>query len=107
MLSSQDQQHLQKPQQSSSNAAASRLLGTDFSLGDANGGLGNNSTLNNFLLAPIPFTPPTLGSLGMGSNTASPFGSRGELSGNNELSSMMGWAGTNLICPSTSSPFDN
>jgi len=107
MLLPQNQQHPQKPQQSSSNAAASRLLGTDFSLGGANGGLGNNSTHNSSLLAPIPFPPSSLGSLGMGSNMASLFGSRGEISGNNELSSMTGRAGTNLICPSTSGPVDN
>lgn len=109
MLLPQNQQHpQQKPQQPSSNAVASRLLGTNFSLGGANGGLGNNSSLNSSLLAPTPFPPPSFGSLGMGSSAASLFGSPGELSESNDLSSRMGWAGgTNLICPSTSGPVDN
>jgi len=97
MLLPQNQQQQQKLQQASSNAAASRLLGTDFSLGGSNGGLGNNSNLNNSLLAPMPFPPPSLGNLGMGSSAASLFGSLGGLSGNNGLSSMMGRAGSNLI----------
>lgn len=92
-----NQQNQNQQQQSSSASNASRLLGTELSLGAAGGGLGAGANLNSSLLSPMPFPPPSLGNLGnlgMGGGAASLYGSLG---GNSALSSIMG--GRNAICP--------
>jgi hypothetical protein len=97
----QNHQQHQHQQQSSSNSAASRLLGTEFPLGVANGGLGGGSNFNHSMLSPMPFPQPSTLNFGMGGNAAaSLFGGLGGIPGSNGLSSMMGRAGTNAICPS-------
>lgn len=95
MLLPSNQQN-QQQQQQSSNSAASRLLGTELSLGAVNGGLGGGSNFNPSMLSPMPFPPPSGLNFGMGgSAAASLFGGLGGIPGANGLSSMMGRAGSN------------
>ena len=98
MLLPSNQQN-QQQQQQSSNSAASRLLGTELSLGAINGGLGGGSNFNPSMLSPMPFPPPSGLNFGMSGSAASLLGGLGGIPGANGISSMIGRAGINSICP--------